>query len=428
VDASLGVGGAALAGLGFVLDPVGSLVSMGVAWLIEHVKPLSDALDWLAGDPDQIAAYAQTWANVATRAAESGQDLATAVQREVTDWGGVAADAYRGNVGQQVTVLEGIAEAAAGIGEAVQASGELVAAVRMLVRDLIADCVALLAARLPMWTAKIAGTLGAATPIVVAEVAGLVARWARVISKFLDGLLRSLAKLGDLLATLATALARLKRALQELAELLARRFSRHGDAGPPGSTGPDGPGSGGPDGPTHQLDAGPDHIPPPTTDGPTLPTKPMPDHYRYETDPTRAPFPGQSVRRLSPEELEEHRVFVGSDGLIYKSDGSPFDTRGSDTHWGGPDSDRAIFVMDEHGNIYASTFQEAGVFHHSTLSNGGPVGGAGELHVENGMLVGITDTSGHYHPNQWMTQQVVDRFQSQGVNMDGVYVNTQGAP
>ncbi len=41
--------------LGVVLDSIGTLVSYGVAWLIEHVKPLSDALDWLAGDPDQIA-------------------------------------------------------------------------------------------------------------------------------------------------------------------------------------------------------------------------------------------------------------------------------------------------------------------------------------------------------------------------------------
>jgi RHS repeat-associated protein len=216
VDASIGVGGAALEGLGFVLDPVGSLVSMGVAWLIEHVKPLSDALDWLAGDPDQIAAYAQTWANVATRAGESGQALVDAVGREVAEWSGTAAEAYRGHVGEQATALGGIAEAAAGIGEAVQGSGELVAAVRMIVRDLVAECVAILAARLPMWTAKIAGTLGGATPWVVAEVAGLVAKWAARISRFLDGLIRSLANLFPLLGKLVDALARLRRIMRGL--------------------------------------------------------------------------------------------------------------------------------------------------------------------------------------------------------------------
>jgi hypothetical protein len=198
-------------------------------------------------------------------------------------------------------------------------------------------------------------------------------------------LLRSLAKLGDLLATLAIALARLMKALQELAESLARRFSRDGD-------------------------------------GPTLPTKPMPDQFRYETDPNHPsnPFPGQSVRRLTPEELERHRVFVGEDGRIYQSDGTPFDTRGSNTAWGGQNSDRAIFVMDEHGNICASKYQEVGVFHHSTLSNGGPVAGAGELRVENGTLVGITDQSGHYLPERSMTQRVMETLEGQGVDMGGV--------
>jgi hypothetical protein len=51
--------------LAFVPDPVGALLQSGVAWLIEHVKPLSQALDGLAGDPAQIRAYAQTWRNVA---------------------------------------------------------------------------------------------------------------------------------------------------------------------------------------------------------------------------------------------------------------------------------------------------------------------------------------------------------------------------
>jgi hypothetical protein len=61
VDGTLGVVGAGLDGLALVSDPVGALLQYGISWLIEHVKPLSEALDWLAGDPGQIAAHAQTW-------------------------------------------------------------------------------------------------------------------------------------------------------------------------------------------------------------------------------------------------------------------------------------------------------------------------------------------------------------------------------
>src|SRR5205085_9767352 len=54
IDTGLGVVGASLDALAIVSDPVGALLQYGVAWIIEHVKPLSEALDWLAGAPGQI--------------------------------------------------------------------------------------------------------------------------------------------------------------------------------------------------------------------------------------------------------------------------------------------------------------------------------------------------------------------------------------
>ncbi|MCM0677186.1 hypothetical protein NCC78_21195, partial [Micromonospora phytophila] len=53
IDGTLGVVGAGLDGLAFVSDAVGSLLQYGIAWIIEHVRPLTEALDWLAGDPAQ---------------------------------------------------------------------------------------------------------------------------------------------------------------------------------------------------------------------------------------------------------------------------------------------------------------------------------------------------------------------------------------
>src|SRR5262245_30888098 len=60
IEGTLGVVGAGLDALALISDPVGALMQYGIAWLIEHVKPLSEALDKLAGDPAQIAAHAQT--------------------------------------------------------------------------------------------------------------------------------------------------------------------------------------------------------------------------------------------------------------------------------------------------------------------------------------------------------------------------------
>ncbi|MBF4995792.1 hypothetical protein IRT45_01320 [Nocardia sp. BSTN01] len=103
------------------------------------------------------------------------------------------------------------------------------------------------------------------------------------------------------------------------------------------------------------------------------------------------------------------------EGRIYDAQGRLFDTRSGVSVWNGQGN--AIFVMDEHGNLYASLFQQPGVFHHSSFLAGAPVAGAGELVVINGELQMITDSSGHYRPSHGYTLQVVDRLRAMGVQI-----------
>ena len=106
IDGSLGVVGAALDGLALVSDPVGSLLQYGVAWIIEHVRPLTEALDWLAGDPGQIAAHAQTWRNVAGSLRDEAEIAGRAVRLDVAEWGGSAGPAYRNWATEQQQAIE----------------------------------------------------------------------------------------------------------------------------------------------------------------------------------------------------------------------------------------------------------------------------------------------------------------------------------
>ncbi|MEV6601462.1 hypothetical protein AB0M36_32105 [Actinoplanes sp. NPDC051346] len=232
IDSTIGGVSASLEALGLVVDPIGSLVSWGVAWLIEHVKPLSDALDWLAGDPDQIAAYAQTWRNVAASTADMAGDLRDAMTRQLSDWAGPAAEAYRGHTGAQLAAMDALKRAASGIGSIVEGAGLLVALVREMVRDLIADFVSVLAVRLPMWLAEEGLTLGLATPLVASQVGSLVAKWAAKISKLVMGLLNSLRRLKPMLTHLGAA-------IDELRDLL-RRLTRSDGTQAPAGAGPDG--------------------------------------------------------------------------------------------------------------------------------------------------------------------------------------------
>jgi uncharacterized protein YukE len=141
VDTTLGVVGASLDGLALVSDPVGALLQYGVAWIIEHLKPLSQALDWLAGDPAQIAANAQTWRNVARSIHDEAAGLDNVVSWDVSDWTGAGGDAYRTWSRQQQNSLTGLAKAAETMAAITEGNGFLIAAVRMLVRDAIATLV-----------------------------------------------------------------------------------------------------------------------------------------------------------------------------------------------------------------------------------------------------------------------------------------------
>ncbi|RZT79564.1 phosphatidylinositol 3-/4-kinase [Micromonospora violae] len=272
IDLTIGGVGTSMEVLVTCVDPIGSIVSWGVAWLIEHVKPLSDALDWLAGDPDQITAYAQTWHNVSRHVAAQATALSEAVRTELATWTGPASEAYRRYSEQHLRHLTGMADSADLIGTVVEGAGLLVALVRELVRDLIADFVSILAVRLWEWLAEAGLTLGLATPWVATQVSALVAKWATRIGELLLALARSierlrpiLSKLGELLDTLRSALHGLRRTpggadTPDPSTPTPRPGGYPDPAGggwpPPARTGPGGPGGpgwpgepGGPGGP-----------------------------------------------------------------------------------------------------------------------------------------------------------------------------------
>ncbi|MEV4490175.1 WXG100 family type VII secretion target [Micromonospora coxensis] len=213
IDGSLGVVSAGLDALAFVSDPVGALLQYGVAWLIEHVKPLSEALDWLAGDPAQITAHAQTWRNVATSLRSEATELAGAVRADVAGWGGDAGSAYRAWAAEQHQAITGLAQGADTLAAVTEGAAGLVAAVRLLVRDAIATCVS----RLIVYAGELVVTGGFAAPLVVEQVTTLVASWAGRIARLLRGLLASLRRLMPEIRRLGELIEKLKQALSRLA-------------------------------------------------------------------------------------------------------------------------------------------------------------------------------------------------------------------
>ena len=197
-DWASGAVGAVTAGLdalGFVLDPFGSILAAGVGWLIEHVGPLKDALDALAGNPDAVKAHSETWKNISGELGEVATDLINAVNNDLTGWSGPAADSYRERAKDVSDLITAAQEASDGTAKGIETAGTVVGAVRTLVRDIIAEVVA----HLISWALQVIATLGIALAWVVPQVIGEVAKTASRIADLTSKLTHALKALSQLL-------------------------------------------------------------------------------------------------------------------------------------------------------------------------------------------------------------------------------------
>ncbi|MFD3703135.1 DUF6531 domain-containing protein [Nocardia sp. NPDC058658] len=211
IEVGLGVVGLAAEAVSLVVDPLGTLAGYGVGWLIEHCQPLQDALDWIAGDPAQIEAYAKTWDNVATRISEVATAQNKAVTTDVTDWTGLTATAYKNAASNTTNLLTAANTAATAAASAIRMAGGIVAAVRETVRDLVAQTVG----RLAVWAAELVFSVGLATPLVAVQATSYIAKTVSTISKLFSKLAKTMDKLKPLLKQLKSAFGDIAKAFKK---------------------------------------------------------------------------------------------------------------------------------------------------------------------------------------------------------------------
>jgi hypothetical protein len=211
IEASLCGVGAGLDALAAISDPAGALLQYGLSWLMEHIRPLSQALDWLAGDPAQIGAHAAVWRGVSARLQTDAADLVRGAASDVAGWSGAAASAYAGWVWRQRTVLGALARASETMASVSEAAAYLTAGVRIMVRDAIAIVVS----RAIDYAAEEVFSFGLATPWVIEQVSSLVAAWSTRIGRWLTALRDSLGRLSSLMNRLGEIMDQLKALLRD---------------------------------------------------------------------------------------------------------------------------------------------------------------------------------------------------------------------
>ncbi|GAA3844193.1 hypothetical protein GCM10022243_08240 [Saccharothrix violaceirubra] len=124
--------------LGTLIDPLGSLATAGIGWLIEHLSFLREPLDWLAGNGDKIKAAVGQWNKAAAELDRVAQAQHDAISTQVAGWEQGAADKFRASQGQLVGETLGMSRTCLAVAEKIATAGTVTAAIRGMIRDLIA--------------------------------------------------------------------------------------------------------------------------------------------------------------------------------------------------------------------------------------------------------------------------------------------------
>lgn len=213
VEGSLATVGFGFSALATVIDPIGTALSAGIGWCIEHFAPLKDALEWLTGDESQVAGFSDTWANIAARIEEQRAVMESRAN-DLAAMHGAYIDALRQDVHDAIESLGRLVTAATALSGGFEVASSLVRFVYEVTRDALADVVA----KAIVWVTELILTLGLGTPVVIAQVTSTVADWAANLLPKIDDLLVSVSRftgmsdevtvavrhVGDVLATKAS--------------------------------------------------------------------------------------------------------------------------------------------------------------------------------------------------------------------------------
>jgi uncharacterized protein YukE len=234
VTAGLGMANTAMDIVGMASNPLSGFLSAGFSWAVEHVDFLREPFDALLGDPQAIAKMSESWKSAGTQVSAVATDYRRTSVEQTRNWQGRTADAYRTAAANHSTGLETLSKACAGISGAVTGAGQLVAAVRKMIMDLISDAVAKMVMKIIQWLTASVFTFGAAIGAAIADIVTMACNYAKKLSDFLSKLASSLTKLMNLVKQVSSIAQVAKQVVDAITAM-----SHKGAAGGAGGAGPD---------------------------------------------------------------------------------------------------------------------------------------------------------------------------------------------
>ncbi|GAA4899198.1 hypothetical protein GCM10025789_16680 [Tessaracoccus lubricantis] len=172
----------------------------------------SEALRWITGDPDKVAAQAPTYDAIARRVEQLAAEVES-TRAGIAMWEGRARDAFDAKMQQLSQNLESLAPAISQTQEILKAAAETSVSCANLILDIIRGVIEFLVSSLAVAAALAVFTLGASA---VAWVAANLAKGAQALAQVLRGVERA----AKVLQALARTLKQIEAIMKKVAQVL----------------------------------------------------------------------------------------------------------------------------------------------------------------------------------------------------------------
>ena len=211
IDFALSTGVLTIDAVATYSDPIGSLISAGLGFVVEHIKPFNDWFDELAGDPEAVAAFAATWRNIGYEVGNIRYGLEADRESRMASMEGPGVRAYSRQSKSLALKLHVIYKGSVGAADAYEALSEIVD----LVHDLIRDCLCDIIGSIISYATELIITLGAATPLVIHQASTRVAALSGKVGPQVSGVVTSGRSLADKLDELKSIVDQMPRWFRE---------------------------------------------------------------------------------------------------------------------------------------------------------------------------------------------------------------------
>ncbi|MEU4162443.1 hypothetical protein [Actinoplanes sp. NPDC026670] len=206
-----------LGALGAITDPLQTVFSAGVGWLIEHVDFIREPFDKLLGNPKAIEGQAESWKRIETRIYETADRYLAEARSTTAAWTAASADAYQRRAHDHALNLQAIGKIADSMSLLTYGLGALVGVVRNTIRDILAQFAGSLI------SIGLQATTGVLIPSALVKVANLAFDTSRKILGLLKNLFTKISEAGKAVSMMKFLLGRIGQANKDVLRLVSHR-------------------------------------------------------------------------------------------------------------------------------------------------------------------------------------------------------------